>query len=108
MSGGAAILYSRRACPLCFALGRLADRSSRRHGVRLVEVDVDSDPELRRRCGDRVPCLELPGGGSIAAGAAARDVDAAFARAAEFLRRLEGSDRTWARRLFGRRGARTA
>jgi len=71
-------------------------------------MDVDTDPELRQRYGDRVPCVELPGGGSIAAGATARDVDDAFARAAAFLLRLEGTDRTWFRRLFGRRGPGTA
>ena len=96
-AGAAAVLYTRRACPLCFALGRLAARSSRRHGVGLVETDVDADPVLRERYGDRVPVLELPGGTSLSAGAAVRDVDEAFARAATFLMSLQGPERAGAR-----------
>ena len=80
-----AVLYTRRACPLCFALARLAARSSRRHGVGLVEVDVDVDPALIVLYGDRVPVLELPGGGSITGRAGAQEVDEAFRRAVEFV-----------------------
>ena len=66
MTGQAgAVLYTRAGCPLCFALGRLAARSSRRHRVGLVEVDVDADPALLARYGDKVPVLVLPGGRSI-------------------------------------------
>ena len=88
-----AVLYTRQACSLCFALGRLAERSSRRHGVGLIEADVDADPALQERYGSRVPVLELPGGASISGRAGARDVDEAFARAADFLRSLEGRPR---------------
>jgi glutaredoxin len=87
--GGGAVLYTRQACPLCFALERLAERSSRRHGVSLIEADVDADPALQERYGSRVPVLELPGGGSLSGRAGARDVDEAFAKAADFLRRLQ-------------------
>jgi len=87
--GAGAVLYIRRACPLCFALGRLAERASRRHRVDLVETDVDVDPALLERYGSRVPVLELPGGATLSASAGARDVDEAFARAAEFLREVE-------------------
>ena len=121
-----AVLYTRHACPLCFALGRLAERSSRRHRVGLIETDVDADPELQERYGSRVPVLELPGGMSLSGRAGARDVDEAFARAADFLRGLEErlpDDRergtrpsrsrvAWLRRLLGlgpgRPGDRTA
>ena len=117
MRGGAgAVLYTRLACPPCFALGRLAERSSRRHRVGLVEADVDADRALLERYGSRVPVLELPGGASLSAGADAREVDVAFARAAEFLRDIEwrslAGDRederparrswvAWVRRKFG-------
>ncbi len=119
-----AVLYSRQACPLCFALGRLAERSSRRHHVSLIEADVDADPELQQRYGSRVPVLELPGGMSLSGSAGARDVDEAFASAAAFLRSLEErppdprdagerpSRVAWLRRVFGlgrgRSGDRTA
>jgi hypothetical protein len=81
-----AILYTRTDCPLCFALARSAMRSSRRHGIRLVEVDVDADPSLRALYGDRVPVLELPGGGSLSGRAPAREVDEAFRLAAGAVR----------------------
>ncbi len=116
-----AVLYTRHACPLCFALGRLAERSSRRHGVGLIEADVDADPALLERYGSRVPVLELPGGTSLSGRAGAQDVDEAFARAADFLRGLEGrlpDDRdggersprsrvAWLRRLLGLGGGRS-
>jgi Glutaredoxin-like domain (DUF836) len=97
-----AVLYKRAGCPPCFALGRLAARSSRRHGVGLIEVEVEADPDLVDRYGARVPVLELPGGGSISGKAAAAEVDEAFRRAASFLRGLEPSGppmgRAWPRR----------
>ena len=113
-----AVLYVRASCPLCFALGRLAARSSRKHRVALVEVDVDGDPALAARYGDRVPVLELPGGCSIVGRAGAGEVDEAFGRAASFLRDLEarapaaGSPGarhgiTWLRRALGLREGRT-
>jgi glutaredoxin len=114
-----AVLYTRRACPLCFTLQRLAERSSRRHGVSLVEADVDADPGLVERYGSRVPVLELPGGTSIAGRASAREVEDAFRRAAAFLRDLgtggpgagamEPSPRSrmaWLRRVLGLGGVR--
>ena len=82
----AALLYTRESCPLCFALRRLAQRSARGHGMRLVVVDVDSDAALRSRFGDEVPVLELPGGVSIRGRAAAGTVDEAFRQAAIRLR----------------------
>jgi len=114
-----AVLYIRQACPLCFALGRLAERSSRRHHVSLLEADVDADPGLQERYGNRVPVLELPGGMSLSGSAGARDVDEAFAGAAAFLRALEerppdprdGRERSsrlaWLRRIFGLAGSRS-
>lgn len=96
------MLYKRSGCPPCFAVGRLAERSSRRHGVALIEVEVEGDPDLVERYGDRVPVLELPGGGSISGRAEAAEVDEAFRRAASFLKGLEPSapapGRNWPRR----------
>ncbi len=74
----AAVLYSREDCSLCFALKRQAQRSARRHRMRLIVLDVDSDPGLQSRYGDRVPVLLLSGGASIAGRAEARVVDEAF------------------------------
>jgi glutaredoxin-like protein DUF836 len=111
-----AVLYTRRACPLCYEIGRLAGRSSRRYRVALAETDVDNEPALLERYGTRVPVLVLPGGGSLAGRATAWEVDEAFRRAARFLRDLEDGARTgaaspglrsssarfqWLRRLLG-------
>ena len=94
MRGGpAAVLYTRRACPLCYEIGRLAGRSSRRYRVPLVETDVDDDPALLERYGTRVPVLELPGGVSLSGRSTARDVDEAFHGAATFLAGIEGRAR---------------
>jgi len=111
----AAVLYSREDCSLCFALRRLARRSARRHRMRLVVLDVDSDGALRSRFGDRVPVLLLPGGGSVVGGAEARAVDDAFRESARLSRdRVAGEGRAvpgnpgrrgglaWIRRALGR------
>ena len=119
MTGRAgAVLYTRAGCPPCFALARLGERSSRRYRVGLIEMDVDTDPVLTKRYGDRVPILELPGGGLISGRAGAREVDEAFARAASFLRVLEAqspaarrprtrSGMAWLRRALGLGGGGT-
>src|SRR5207247_1089176 len=101
-----AVLYIRQACPLCFALGRLAERSSRRHHVSLLEADVDADPRLQERYDNRVPVLEPPGGMSLSGSAGARDVDEAVAGAAACLSAPQsprGRGATRARGLAGRR-----
>ncbi len=71
---------------MCFALRRLAQRSALRHRMRLVVLDVDLDPGLCSRYGDRVPVLLLPGGGSIVGRAEARAVDEAFRDSARLSR----------------------
>lgn len=83
--GPGAVLYTRRACPLCFALERLATRSSRRQRVPLIVVDVDGDAGIRARYGARVPVLNLPGGNCLEGRATAPEVEEAFRRAADFL-----------------------
>ena len=50
-------IYSRADCHLCREMeGELAELT-RGHSVRITIVDVDSDPDLRRRFGLRVPVL---------------------------------------------------
>ncbi|MGZ5477573.1 MAG: glutaredoxin family protein, partial [Thermoanaerobaculia bacterium] len=46
-------LYTRRNCPLCDE-AKAAMRASGA-GVRIEEIDIDNDPELRRRYSDDVP-----------------------------------------------------
>jgi len=96
----AAVLYTREHCALCAALGRLARRSARRHGIPLVVRDVDADDALRSRYGDRVPVLEIPGGASFAGRSGAAAVDEAFRAAAD--RALDRGGSLWVRRVLRR------
>jgi len=49
--------YTRVACPLC----EEAEAELVATGVPFEPFDVDSDPELQRRFGDRVPVIEVDG-----------------------------------------------
>ncbi len=51
------ILYSRQDCHLCHEMEQDLARLIRRHPVSVRVVDVDTDPELRRRYGLRIPVL---------------------------------------------------
>jgi hypothetical protein len=61
------ILYSRPGCHLCDEAREaieavLADRQERDLPVpSVVEVDIESDPELHRRFLERIPVVELAG-----------------------------------------------
>jgi glutaredoxin len=54
-------LLSRPTCHLCEYAREAVDRVSAATGVSWVEVSVDSDPELEREYGDRVPVVLLDG-----------------------------------------------
>lgn len=51
------IIYSRADCHLCREMEEELAEMTRGHPVRIRVVDVDTDPELRRRFGLRVPVL---------------------------------------------------
>ena len=59
------VLYQRRGCHLCEDMERELLRLAEGGTIRLTSVDVDSDPGLRARYGDRVPVLEGGGGDEI-------------------------------------------
>lgn len=70
-------VYTRQGCGLCQEAERRAAREAgRRSEVRLV--DVDQDPELARRYGDRVPVVVVDGrevsAGPLSEGVVARAV----------------------------------
>jgi len=97
------VLYSRLDCPLCFVLERQARRASRRTGVPLRVVDVDTSDSLRARYGAEVPLLELPGERPIHGSAPTAEVEAAFARVSAHARDRRGSAAAvpgWIRRVF--------
>lgn len=100
---GAAVLYSRSDCSLCFVLHRSAARASRRHGVPLVAIDIDSDADLVARYGRDIPVLILPGGEMICGRAEARKVEAAFLRAHRSITRRSDGARPATGRWLGLR-----
>jgi glutaredoxin len=51
------VLYSRKGCHLCEVVKESLIKLSRRGGFTWQELDVDSDPELRRRFNDEVPVV---------------------------------------------------
>ena len=54
-------LYGRAYCHLCEEMAaQLRDR-----GVEFEEIDVDADPQLESRLGERVPVLAAPDGTEI-------------------------------------------
>ena len=53
------VVYTREGCGLCAVAERLVAREARRHRVR--HVDVDTDEELQRRYGVRVPVVTVDG-----------------------------------------------
>jgi glutaredoxin len=55
------IVYSRKGCHLCEVVKESLSKLSRRGGFTWREVDVDSNPELRRQYNDEVPVVFIDG-----------------------------------------------
>ena len=55
------IVYSRKGCHLCEVVKESLDKLSRRGGFTWSEVDVDTNPELRREYNDQVPVVFIDG-----------------------------------------------
>ena len=51
------ILYTRRGCCLCDEAKRVLEA----HGLRVEEVDIDGNPQLRERYNECVPVVEIDG-----------------------------------------------
>lgn len=56
-AAGALTLYGRRYCHLCDDMAAALAPLAREHAVAVVFVDVDADPALEARFGERVPVL---------------------------------------------------
>lgn len=54
-------LLTRAACHLCEVAAETLGRVAAEHGLGVVAVDVDADPELQAEFGDRVPVVLLDG-----------------------------------------------
>ena len=54
-------LYSRRDCCLCDEMKTVIQQIAARTALELVEIDVDSDDELKAKYGSEVPVLFIDG-----------------------------------------------
>jgi len=54
-------VYSRKGCHLCEIVKESLVKLHRRGGFEWYDVDVDSDPELRRQYNDQVPVVFING-----------------------------------------------
>jgi glutaredoxin len=57
----AVTLYTRRGCCLCDRAKEVLLAARREAAFELEEVDIDSDPELRRLYNDEVPVIAIDG-----------------------------------------------
>jgi len=55
------IVYSRRGCHLCEIVKESLVKLHKRGGFNWRDVDVDSDPDLRREYNDQVPVVFING-----------------------------------------------
>ena len=55
------VLYSREGCHLCDALAAELAPWAASRGVTIEHLDVDAEPDARRRYGHRIPVLLLDG-----------------------------------------------
>jgi glutaredoxin len=55
------IVYSRKGCHLCEIVKESLVKLHKRGGFNWRDVDVDSDPDLRRQYNDQVPVVFING-----------------------------------------------
>jgi glutaredoxin len=55
------LVYTRRGCHMCDAAWEQLRQEQKRYGFTLTAVDVDTDPELAGRHGDKVPVVVVDG-----------------------------------------------
>ena len=53
------ILYTRPGCHLCEEMKEKLSRALQRVAFEVQEIDVDQDPELRKRYGESIPVLAV-------------------------------------------------
>lgn len=68
MSGFSLIFLTRPGCQLCDEVRPLVLKTAERSRADVSEVDVDSDPDLLARYGERVPVLMARNGDLVAEG----------------------------------------
>jgi glutaredoxin len=55
------VMYTRQGCHLCEEAWQQLEQARQRHGFRLQQVNVESDPELVRQHGQCVPVVTIDG-----------------------------------------------
>lgn len=55
------IVYSRKGCHLCEIVKESLVKLHKRGGFQWHDIDVDSDPDLRRQYNDQVPVVFING-----------------------------------------------
>ena len=61
MEQGEVIVYSRKGCHLCEIVKESLVKLQKRGGFQWQDIDVDSDPDLRRQYNDQVPVVFING-----------------------------------------------
>ena len=69
------VFYTRARCSLCDAMKAELERAGLPERGSWREVDVDGDPALARRFGDRVPVLEIGGRTAFEAHVCASEIE---------------------------------
>ncbi len=55
------VVYSRKDCHLCDVVKETLTHAQAKAGFEWREVDIDADPELRRKYNDEVPVVFIDG-----------------------------------------------
>lgn len=58
---GELVFYTRPDCPLCDKSWPIAEALAVRRGLRLRQVNIETDSHLEARHGHRIPVIELDG-----------------------------------------------
>ncbi len=73
-------LYTKASCPLCEAMKAELARARVQPPFRLLEVDIERDPELSARYGESIPVLEIAGRAAFKGRLTAADFERRYAR----------------------------
>jgi len=55
------VLYTRRGCHLCHEAWERLQRAAQKYPIRIIVIDVDSDPQLVAQYGNEVPVVTVNG-----------------------------------------------
>ena len=76
------VLYTRPGCCLCDLMKAELERARTRREWRLVEVNIEGDPELLERHGESIPVLEIAGRAAFKGRMSAAEFERKFERRA--------------------------